>query len=808
MEQEPLKVSPASVAQALAADYFCIYYVNTDNDKFIEYSASEEYKELGLPRTGDDFISFSRKRFEEIIYPEDQERFLDGFLKEKVMSELDANGIYTLTFRLMFKNVPTYVHLKATRMIEKEGHHLVIGISSVDEQMKALEAFETAHHASITYSRIAQALAEDYFAIYYVDMSTGHFVEYSSDVTYQELGIEKSGDDFFRMSRENIRCVMFEEDQGAFLSVFTKENIQNVLDEHQTFTLSYRLLMGGIPTWVSMKATRMRDEDGNHIIIGVNNIDAQMQQQAEYNQAKEDRITFGRVATALAGDYFSIYVVDLDTDHFVEYFAIEEFDRLGVEKVGEDFFNLSRRNMSRLIYEDDRERFMGTFYREKVMSILERDKIFTMKYRLMFGDTPVWVSMKATLLEDDDGRHLIIGTNNIEAQMEREQEYQQHVREARISVRNDFLANMSHDIRTPMNAIVGYTNIAKTHQDNPDTVSDALDKIGSSSHYLLSLINDVLDISKIESGKMQLSYAPCDLAALFRRIKDITLQAQNKSLIITYCYESVQHCMVNVDELRLEQIIVNIISNAIKYTPPGKTVDLIAEEIPLTGGKNKYRFIVRDTGIGIKEDYLPHIFESFTREERTTVNRIQGTGLGLAITAKIVEMMGGTISVKSKLGEGSEFTVELELEPLDMDSRTNADNSESIDLAGHRILLVEDNAINAEIAMMILEQYGAEVQQAENGKIGLEALQEKGPGYYDAVLMDIQMPVMNGFEATKAIRSLGGAYTTSLPIIAMSANAYEEDVRDCLAAGMNGHIAKPFNPAELLRVLHRFIKGH
>ena len=809
MEQEPLKVSSASVAQALAADYFCIYYVNTDNDKFIEYSASEEYKELGLPRAGDDFISFSRKRFEEIIYPEDQERFLDGFLKEKVMSELDAHGIYTLTFRLMFKNVPTYVHLKATRMIKKEGHHIVIGISSVDEQMKALEAFETAHHASITYSRIAQALAEDYFAIYYVDMSTGHFVEYSSDITYQELGIEKSGDDFFRMSRENIRRVMFEEDQGAFLSVFTKENIQNVLDEHQTFTLSYRLLMGDIPTWVSMKATRMRDEDGNHIIIGVNNIDAQMQQQAEYNQAKEDRITFGRVATALAGDYFSIYVVDLDTDHFVECFATEEFDRLGVEKVGEDFFNLSRRNISRLIYEDDRERFMGTFYREKVMSILERDKIFTMKYRLMFGDTPVWVSMKATLLEDDDGRHLIIGTNNIEAQMEREEEYQQRVREARTNARNDFLANMSHDIRTPMNAIVGYTNIAKTNKHKPETVADALDKIGSSSHYLLSLINDILDISKIESGKMQISCGPCDLAELFRRIEDITaLQAKKKSLVINYCYDNICHYQVITDELRIEQIIINIVSNAIKYTPPGKTVDLIAEEIPSSGGKNKYRFIIRDTGMGIKEDYMPHIFESFTREERTTVNRIQGTGLGLAITAKIVEMMGGTISVKSKLGEGSEFTVELELEPLETDSPANADNSESIDLAGRRILLVEDNAINAEIARMILEQYGAEVQQAENGEIGLEALQEKGPGYYDAVLMDIQMPVMNGFEATKAIRALGGAYATALPIIAMSANAYAEDVRDCLAAGMNGHIAKPFSPDELLRVLHRFIKGH
>ena len=667
MEEEYLKVSPARVAQALAADYFCIYYVNTKNNKFIEYSASEEYRALGLPRSGEDFISFSRERFESIIYPEDQERFLDGFVKEKIISELDAHGIYKLAFRLMFNGVPTYVQLKVTRMIEKEGTHIVIGISSVDEQMKAMEAFEMAHHASIT---------------------------------------------------------------------------------------------------------------------------------------------FGRVATALAGDYFSIYVVDLDTDHFVEYSATKEFDTLGVEKNGEDFFNLSRRNMLRLIYEDDRERFMGTFYREKVMSILERDKIFTMKYRLVFGDTPVWVSMKATLLEDNDGRHLIIGTNNIEAQMEREAEYQRRVREARTSARNDFLANMSHDIRTPMNAIVGYTNIAKSNKHKPETVADALDKIGSSSHYLLSLINDILDISKIESGKMQISCGPCDLAELFRRIEDITaLQAKKKSLVINYCYDNICHYQVITDELRIEQIIINIVSNAIKYTPPGKTVDLIAEEVPSPGGKNKYRFIIRDTGIGIKEDYMPHIFESFTREERTTVNRIQGTGLGLAITAKIVEMMGGTISVKSKLGEGSEFTVELELEPLETDSPANADNSESIDLAGHKILLVEDNAINAEIARMILEQYGAEVQQAENGKIGLEALQEKGPGYYDAVLMDIQMPVMNGFEATKAIRALGGAYATALPIIAMSANAYDEDVRDCLAAGMNGHIAKPFNPDELMRILRRYISA-
>ena len=403
---------------------------------------------------------------------------------------------------------------------------------------------------------------------------------------------------------------------------------------------------------------------------------------------------------------------------------------------------------------------------------------------------------------------MIIGINNIDAQMKRELEYQQHVAEARISARNDFLANMSHDIRTPMNAIVGYTNIAKSRMDDPAEITNALEKIGSSSHYLLSLINDILDISKIESGKIQVNPGPCDLESIFRHIEDITaLQARNKSLIITYQHGSVRHVKVNADELRIEQVLVNIVSNAIKYTPSGKTVDLIAEEEPAAGNKNLYRFIVRDTGIGISEEYLPHIFESFTREEKTTVNRIQGTGLGLAITAKVVELMGGTISVKSTLGEGSEFTVELELEALEIENEEKDTHNEIADLVGYRVLLVEDNDINAEIAEMILSQYGIEVDLAGNGQIGLERVQQHESGYYAAVLMDIQMPVMNGYEATKAIRALEQDYYKTLPIIAMSANAYDDDVKACLAAGMNAHIAKPYNPDELLKTLDAQIRG-
>ena len=565
--------------------------------------------------------------------------------------------------------------------------------------------------------------------------------------------------------------------------------------------MTFRMMFQGTPTYVHLKVTRMIEKEARRVVIGISSVDEQMKAQEAFEQAHHASITYSRVAQALAGDYFSIYVVDPDTDRFMEYSATAEYDRLGIEKAGDDFFNLIRENMNRLIYEGDRDRFMGTFTKEKIMSILERDGSFTMKYRLMFDGAPVYVSMKATLLDDKHGRHLIIGTNNIDAQMKREQDYQQRMAEARTSARNDFLANMSHDIRTPMNAIVGYTNIASGNMNDPAIVRDALAKIGSSSHFLLSLINDILDISKIESGKMQLSCAPCDLGEVFRHIEDITaLQARDKSLIITYRHDTVRHYRVMADELRIEQVLINIISNAIKYTPSGKTVDLITEEEPAGEGRNRYRFIIRDTGIGISEDYLPHIFESFTREEKTTVNRVQGTGLGLAITAKVVELMGGTISVKSRPGEGSEFTVELALEAIGEEEDAAKDEAGVSDLSGCRLLLVEDNDINAEIAAMILSQCGAAVDRAENGRAGLDKARQMGAGYYDAVLMDIQMPVMNGYEATRAIRALEGGYYSRLPIIAMSANAYDEDVRECLASGMNGHIAKPFNPEDLMKI--------
>ena len=421
---------------------------------------------------------------------------------------------------------------------------------------------------------------------------------------------------------------------------------------------------------------------------------------------------------------------------------------------------------------------------------------------------------------DEEGKvtEFIIARQDITKLQEKEEETRRILERARDEAekgnraKSDFLSSMSHDIRTPMNAIIGYTNIAREKIDDRELVSDSLRKISASSQYLLALINDVLDMSKIESGKVQIHATDCDLKQVFERIADLTRsQASKKDLDISYDAHQIRHTAVVVDELRLEQILINIAGNAVKYTPEGGKIFITAtEEEELPGEKSRYRFSVRDTGIGMSEDFLPHVFESFTRETNSTVNKIQGTGLGMAITARLVDMMGGEITVSSKLNEGSDFVVTMVL-PYGKEAAGripdlgDAASAGDIDLRGKKILLVEDNDINAEIAELVLAEYGIKVERACNGREGVQLVAGQGDGYYDAVLMDIQMPLMNGYEATKEIRKLETAYARKLPIIAMSANAYEADIRAALDSGMDGHVAKPFDPQRLAEELYRNI---
>ncbi len=371
-----------------------------------------------------------------------------------------------------------------------------------------------------------------------------------------------------------------------------------------------------------------------------------------------------------------------------------------------------------------------------------------------------------------------------------------------------FLFNMSHDIRTPMNAIIGYTEMAIRRKHDEDLVSDCLNKIIRASEQLLHLINDVLDMSQIESGKTEILLQPMSITYTMDNLKNIFLaQANAKHIQLEIKEVSVQHDTVLTDLKMVNRILMNLISNALKFTPEDGKVSISAIEMePVSSDCSTYRLIVEDNGIGMSQDFLKRIFEPFERERTSTVSRQQGTGLGMAIVSTITKLLNGQISIDSTVGEGSRFTIDL---PLTFSNETavNLPSSKASIMSsfpGKHILLVEDMAINMELAKAILEEMDLTVDTAENGQIAVDMFREN-PTRYDAILMDIQMPVMNGYEATKAIRSLAVPCASSIPIIAMTANAFASDRNQAFAAGMNDHVAKPIDLAQLSKTLQHYL---
>lgn len=381
---------------------------------------------------------------------------------------------------------------------------------------------------------------------------------------------------------------------------------------------------------------------------------------------------------------------------------------------------------------------------------------------------------------------------------------QEALKEAQIANRSKttFLSSMSHDIRTPMNAILGFTALLENNADNPEKVHDYTRKIMSSGQHLLSLINDVLDISKIESGKVVLSIGEFDLRNVINSVEAIIRpSARDKNQHFEISVSGIEHERLIGDETRLNQILINLLSNAVKYTQEGGTINL--RIIGTQNGECQHiRIEVEDNGYGMTPEFLETIFDSFTRAENSTTNKVQGTGLGMAITKNIVELMGGTIEVTSRMGEGSRFTVCLDFQPSEeVHEEDSAENSTETSIEGLHFLVVEDNEINSEILSELLSMEGATCEIAENGKIAVEEFMNAPSGHFNAVLMDVQMPVMNGYEATKAIRSLPRPDAVTIPIIAMTANAFAEDVKEALEAGMNAHVAKPIDMSLLCQTV-------
>lgn len=530
-------------------------------------------------------------------------------------------------------------------------------------------------------------------------------------------------------------------------------------------------------------------------------------------------VEISQLAIAARSAYQMLISVNLSQNTY----QMLEYERFPVKKPDDSgcFDELIERELA-TVHPDYREAFWGKFSRRSLTDAFTHgERIVTMKVPHLGEDGVYHWNFTQVVCVDSpytDDLIEITLSRNIDDERRMEEEALEKERRAKLlleealekaerasQAKSDFLSRMSHDIRTPMNAIVGMTELAQMHIGDREKMRDYLQKIAGSGAHLLGLINDVLDVSKIESGAVELEEAEFDLRDLVRdAVELVRLSIEAKDQALTVRLDAGLHTQVLGDERRLKQVLVNILENASKYTGPGgKIVLSVEDDKKEERAAGAYRFTIADTGIGMKPEYLTHIFEPFSRVDDSRTSKIAGTGLGMTIVKNLVAMMNGDIRVESDYGKGSRFTVTLCLARQDVIAPLPEEESPQADASFSelRVLLVEDNELNRQIATEMLELLGARVEVAEDGRQAVEAVCGRPPFYYDLVFMDVQMPVLNGYDATREIRSCGMERIDELPIIAMTADAFAEDARQARLAGMNGHLAKPISMEQLKKEL-------
>lgn len=518
-----------------------------------------------------------------------------------------------------------------------------------------------------------------------------------------------------------------------------------------------------------------------------------------------------QVINALCEGYEIVYYVDAITGEYKDFsrsifYEVNVRNRL-IESYN-NFFDDVIGNIERVIYEPDRELMINFFDKDKMRESFAEEPIQFVTYRISINDEPIFYRMKVVYNKSEDGTETyVVGVSNVDTQTRQNIELNEELKRAKVTAENanraksDFLSKMSHDIRTPINGVIGMTEIARMNKDNPDKVAECLEKIDGASHHLLELINEVLDMSKIESGGAKINKEPLNIKLLCDECLSIaSAQLVNRKLNFVSNTDEVHHPQLIGDKLHIKQILINILANAIKFTPDYGTIYFTTQELYTDELRSTLRFTIEDTGFGMKPEYLENIYDRFSQEDEGARTTYRGTGLGMAITKNLVELLNGTISVESKLNEGTKFVVEIPFE-IDNSLIIEAIKDETIDLNGLKILLAEDNELNAEITQVLLEQHGVEVDIVSNGKLALRRFAESEEGEYDAILMDIMMPIMNGLEATAKIRELERNDAATVPIIAMTANAFEEDKQKSFEVGMNDHVSKPVDPKVLQRAI-------
>lgn len=519
------------------------------------------------------------------------------------------------------------------------------------------------------------------------------------------------------------------------------------------------------------------------------------------------------VIEGLSTNYETILYADLDRDEVLPYRMSERTERQFEKRFQMREYLWFIDDYIRVwVYPEDRQTVAKAMEPEYIRRKLSGNKTFYVNYRVLKDGELQYFQLR--IVDTGSAGHIsqiVLGFRRVDDEIRHEMEqkrlYEEALKRAREAniAKNTFLSNMSHDMRTPLNAITGFTTLAKSYIHDTGRVQGYLERIEESSDQLLQLINNILEISKIESGKYHVVETEFDLLDMVQEIRRaMQPYADGKQIEFTVNVGGIRHRNVSGDREKLTQILTCIINNAIKYTKSGGQIHVLGlEEEGQADQYAAYQFFIEDNGIGIREEYLERIFESFERVENTTLSGVYGTGLGLTIAKRLVEMMGGTIKVQSVPKKGSRFTVALKLKLQNQPFISLGSVHETVMrlLDSKKVLIVDDNEINLEIASDLLQEIGIKVDKAENGSVAIEKIISAEPGSYALILMDIQMPVMNGYQATRAIRAISNPRLSNIPIIALSANAFEEDRRMSWESGMNAHMAKPFHVQGLLELM-------
>lgn len=674
------------------------------------------------------------------------------------------------------------------------------------------------YEESLQFNEIACALCEEYDGIYYVNVENDSYRKFAPKKGSKSMRQVLAGQNFFEESLRQIREIIVKEDLAGMVAFLNKKMLCEQMETQDNLSYEYRILTNGSQIFYRLKVLRLPDVS-KHLIFAIENVDAKVrqEQQEQFDAEMEARKNTGIIA-GLASEYTSVYYINL---------ATEELTPFAMNQATENAFGETFRSGIR--FSEAYSLYVDKFVKEKEKKMMLREgAVENIKQQLMTRKSFVtkflnfrnhYCEMKFVKVSTERGipKTVALGFADVDeetrAEMERQKVSEQNLREAleRAEAANRaktaFLNNMSHDIRTPMNAIMGFTEMAIKNIDRKDKAMDSLAKARTSSQHLLALIDDILDMSRIESGKMVIEEKPDDL---FHRADVVTPMfsslAEKKNISFSCDLSQVRDRYVYMDAVRMDQAIINLVSNAVKYTPEGGNVWMsVRQKDGEEEGTALYEFEIRDNGIGMSEEFQKIAFETFSREKTSTISKQQGTGLGLAITKSIVEMMHGKVWLESKPGEGSCFTfcVPLRLQECQNGEKCeDAINPEERDaLKGKKVLLVEDNELNREISRDILEESHMVVEEAENGIEALKLLEEKGIEYYQLILMDIQMPEMDGYEATREIRK---RYPKNhIPIIALSANAFFEDRTKALEAGMDDHQSKPINTKRFIETMLR-----